>query len=278
MFLPEKSGGHLLPQFNLPLEYTIPYRWGSLQVTEEAHEAYGLIPLTLTVEADKHDELPKTNSSIDLLIVGPDQLVDEDAKYQGRIMISSTAKTSKDKIQIAMGLNGDLDTINKEIKSSLFGFLGVEELESTEALGLSEQLEHDTPQMIVHRFIDGIDEYLPLVYSVWAENNHNKKFIKSMTTLGGIALGIPTLQLAAIAATDLVIDTQSLLISSAASFGALLKVRKEVKDKLTSSGSNEHMLRIASELATKVVCSDIHSSFCSHEFDSEFRNRPTTED
>lgn len=40
-----------MPELELPLAYAIPYGWGSLRVTEGAHQAYDLKPLVPTASS-----------------------------------------------------------------------------------------------------------------------------------------------------------------------------------------------------------------------------------
>lgn len=61
--------------FTAPAAYTLPYEWGRLLVTHEAHRAYGLVPLTAeAVEGNVQTEIER-DKLVEMALLGPSELV-----------------------------------------------------------------------------------------------------------------------------------------------------------------------------------------------------------
>jgi len=276
--------GEQVPSFNpeggfaevkRPIEYSIPFEWGTFQVTEKAHRNYGLIPLIPTngplAEAPSAPDLPFTTT---VTLIAGEELEGNDIPSGAFGAASQIRKKSIDTILV---VGGNIDSlINTMINNSsvIISNLSGEEAEpndifTEEGISLPDVIRQDFPQVIAHSIVK--EAINPLSDSVhqWLSMEANKKSLRSVTALGATGLiGGGVLAGAFVALNGSHAGAESVIIPLAYTSTYLFAARERLKRHLFSTTARGELAELAHLQALEVV-NDIHKAYCRKHFDDK---------
>jgi hypothetical protein len=149
--------------FAAPAAYTVPYDWGRLLVTHEAHDAYGLVPLTgETVDGNVPTEIEK-DKLVEMALLGPGELVAIEAPprpepQEGTFPASIyTYLQRDDRAQLVFGYTVDAAemlqiSLRKAAREQGVSPAEIERhfVDELHRIPARERIEHEIPQALVH--------------------------------------------------------------------------------------------------------------------------------
>lgn len=149
---PPADKANLLPP-EATVAYTVPYSWGSLQMTESAKQAYQMVPLVPEVLPGAHKtSVDKANPfRTDIVIVGPDEL--KSADYGSATDVGLRLVSHRDGLKIGVGMARDFAGQREQLVSILRQHFGsLEHLFVSDHIPLDEAVEQQITPMLAHAF------------------------------------------------------------------------------------------------------------------------------
>lgn len=271
----------VVPQVFSPMEYSVPYEWGNLHVTEEAHAAYEMIPLTPTKPCDL--ELVKPGRSrrgseprLDLILAGPSEA---NNAGEGTTFWSSVYADDNQVIVVA-GHTKDkaamISTSRQNIFDSYRQFIGTESASDEEILdtvgvvgggSIDEVLDNKVSQAFAHEFADVFESAVGTTLEHYKNLFDNMQFLRNAATIGFVSIaGIsPAVSLGYEVSESLA--TLAPAIFTAITVGGLLRsTRKYVHSQHERTVLNTQIANAKAEL----VSGSIHDTYCDTHFDNQF--------
>lgn len=172
-----------------PLAYEQPYLWGSLKITDNAMEAYGLTvrPVDSQTGGDiEIEDITKRNFATDILIAAPGDVVAQesgDASLRVEVrrnIAKATLSMAHDK-EIA-GLNFTLSAIEgmtEEMDEEL-----VPDFLRLHGTDIQEDIHHDLPVIMAHAFTEAAENAARDGYMLWGRKQDMKKALRPITMVG----------------------------------------------------------------------------------------------
>ncbi len=270
-------------EFELPVEYTVPYSWGTLQVTEAAHQAYGLNPLVATTNSrSKTTTLPSDSAPhVDVLLIAPEE--GEDHIPPGAFALRPTLH--KEGVSLIVGFGNDRASLGEEFKRGLLGQLQMiantddedilERVTNEDGVSALEALEHEVPQALAHGLAIGVKEGLENPLVSWERMQSNKKFLGFVARMGGLAVGGSTVILTSpnFVAPELPMTYGRLVIPTAFAVSSLALNYRTIRRWLQTSDYREIAVQESAELKAMEVSTSLHQTYCRQHFDEQFEAR-----
>ena len=139
------------PEFKAHTEYELPFAWGSLHVTEQAHKAYGLAPLTTaSLENESGVSMPNLpDFRTHIWLVAPDELPFTIEAFPGLPLTMGAAMTevTPSGIEVICGF----DKTATEIADGFTRAMEADDVEPPEDQR-PDELEQQTHQLLAHNF------------------------------------------------------------------------------------------------------------------------------
>jgi hypothetical protein len=257
-----------------PIQYSIPYKWGDWHVSETAHDAYGLVPLTADVlpgyvSQDKTELRPNTQ----IFLVTPGELGIPEIPSGGFFV---RPILSKHGVEITIALGENAEELTSRLQESTLQAIGehtgldVDNLKRDaidgDGVSLEENLKHAVPQMVMHNFVNALGQRVPELTTIWKRVEMNRKFAKRVAAYGGVVLtGGAIVALSTITNHSADSNTMELLGLYYGVEGGI--VYDMLRRHLRLANSKEHLLETQSKVYGDMVASDIHSTYCRDHFD-----------
>lgn len=255
-------------QTNTPeIAYSVQYPWGQLHVSESAHDAYRMQPLTPVIEGGSADFTPDTDSpSIELTVVTPSELDQEPV-----VATSESTNALAGLIELGPSIQSVTDIAESTLEQ-LVSEAGVDVAES-EFADATEEFQQDAPQQLAHLLaartaheverlvesdvLDQVDERL---YS-------RLRMLGSITVLGNAGVVAPNFFF-----DDGAVGPLSYSLATLYSAFWLMRGRQELKRYMESKPQVERSASLAGVAMAQVVGEDIHASYCRRHFNNEFND------
>lgn len=275
------EGQPLPPEFTFPLQYAIPFDWGSFQVTEAAHKAYGLSPFTTTVSS--RAELPVPSlllvgaPGINILLVAP---TEASADLVPNSVSVKATRTDKKEINVVIASAEDKTTltsnVSEVVKHGLQAAIGVDDpdilkrIMNQDTIPLEQSLEQNVPQMLVQVIVGGIQQELKntLVRVQRAEGNQST--LRRITILGSTSICAAFGTAAAESALFPSFRAENILLAGAMLVFFLKRGRRELKDWFAKANEREAYYDQLGQSYADKVAADIHASYDRAQFDRRF--------
>ncbi len=255
------------------IRYTIPYEWGQLRVTDEAMDAFHLIPLVSGVHDGLPPKEPHDQPQIIITIVGPNKIAKHAIDGVSPSLVSSINVSEGSRpTDVVVAATESVADIIKRLKSDLTMHLDID-LETTETMvnhegrTIDDFVGTEFPQDLAHNFaLVAASECARA--ELYRRNKVSERLIKKQSKLNTIA----TVGSVALAGSVNVMTGQSdqsisvwllglfTAIQTASFFINQKRIeKKDVSLKLSNS--------IASVQFGDKVHSDIHEAFCRNAFE-----------
>lgn len=188
----------------LPVRYHAEFPWGTLQVTEEAHESIGLQPL-MPVQDGSAMRYPLLGESprTDIIVASHEQITEARGETRGgeesgynRLIIMNWSGG----VAVLAGLDSR-DATRKQLLDQLLnvvrdadpleaGPMSPDELladiyEAQTHIPMREYIENEIAEYMAFRFAQHLRDILPTQYGQWVEARGNQSLMKRLRVLGG---------------------------------------------------------------------------------------------
>lgn len=271
----------VVPQVFSPMEYSVPYEWGNLHVTEEAHAAYEMIPLTPTKPCDLELMMPGrsrrgSEPRLDLVLAGPSEAKNAD---EGTTFWSSVYADDNQVIVVA-GHTKDkaamISTTKQNILDGYRQFFGSESVPDEEILdtvgvvdgvSINEALDNNVSQAFAHEFADIFDSVVRTTLEHSRNFSDNMQFLRNAATIGFVTIaGIsPVISLGYEVSESLPTLAPSIFTAITVG-GLLLSTKKYIHSQHERTILNTQIANAKAEL----VSGSIHDTYCDAHFDNQF--------
>lgn len=261
-----------LAELSLPLEYSIPFDTGSLHVTQAAHEAYCMIPLSPNViEGGQLDRKDTVGPKIDIILIGPNEF-----DTSGGDMLTKS-HVYKDGVGLVVGFSDTHAQMREKIITSIADSAqeadidlpdgGVGAITSDEGISLDESLANEVPQILAHSLANAVAGEVRQSVEIWAKMNLSRAEYKKIVVSGSLSLiGTGLVLSPQILLDDRLIGPGSLLIGAAYSAFFLNMARRRLKEFIDTMPKRESIARILGMSTSLLVAEGVHASFCSKHF------------
>lgn len=187
------------------IEYAIPFDWGSLQVTSQAHEAYGmelLVPSIKPEQLSKHDS-PTLKGPLHFMLVAPDESqLEIDPSYIALQPLPNTVQ-SKKSMSVVLNLNEDKQGLVEDMRGVVADAirhkisqegLELDEIANDEILkrsidfdtnmSLDEAITYNAPQELARRLalVAGVSALA--IGHTQLNEAHNKSLLRNLSVRG----------------------------------------------------------------------------------------------
>ncbi len=262
-------------QPQVSIEYSIPYSWGALQVSEAAHDTYDLIPLTADVVESDIEVTSQEITPIKLLLVSPDEFSEgkpNDVNYCDFGQYRIDQEKGLNTVVTSLGIDAEsVRSITRNGLGNIGYMLGlpIDNISDEDGIPVSESIEAETGQILAHKFsMLGSVAVKNLIHQDMLERE-NKRAVRTVTALGTAAAASSSIILGVNAATGTLDGFDFALAGGMASFYTM-RLRSVVKKYLHNV---RHINQLSSQAGTLVgglVGEDVHSSYCKKVFDRNF--------
>lgn len=255
-----------IPQAELPMRYGVAYRWGSLHVTESAHDAFGLEP----VRTDRVIEgrLPITRGrrrtpNVHIVLVGPDQFdtnkgdtyVGPHLSRRATGLVIGFAETASERAErMHAELNHALDLMDEAPATD-----DVETDGGQESAGLDpEQLARYGSSVVSHSLAAVVESQLPDALNATFNAEDDRRASNSMAKETAIGLG------GAIALMGLSGQPDLVDAGISVGFGGVFvaNAKLSVRQYMGGAESRQRAAKFTSAFMAARVADDLHSTFC----------------
>ena len=279
------SGSTLaMAQTELPIRYTVPFEWGTIRVTEAAHEAYLLTPLREGVQ--KGDIAPEARPGyVDVRLVSPEE-VPESSQGANRDLHIFTL-LHEERLGIHAGFSQSVAESPKSARNLLQDIYGAEDEEFEAIMEDFESSSEDLPeelaerqqlsQLLVHSLSGAIPQPVINSYSDIERSESNRKALRRATVSGGVMLGasgVGALVVGPVMGLSLVAEA---IFGTYATAGFWI-ARRYMKAYLGGASGREQKIADEAEQLARAVSDDIHETYCLAHFDYENQQRLPGED
>lgn len=263
-----------LPEANLPVEYSIPFDWGNLYVTEAAHKAYGMVPLS----PETVDGKPPTSTNsaatprVDVILVGPEEYEHDDQSalvatkiYSGGVGMVIGFPAAQDEISKHLGasLGEKLAKMEEELPTEV-----MEEIKEHSIIPTAEDIENDLPQMLAHQLAGVAEVPLAEGLETWfGKQGIDREYRKI------VALGIGAIVAAGVEVTPGLASHNHLVNPIQIAFAGVLALvylnlaRTKLKTHIENGPLNQRIAKLTARNKAFMISYDLHNSFCRNHFD-----------
>ncbi|HSW37059.1 MAG TPA: hypothetical protein VLG37_01675 [Candidatus Saccharimonadales bacterium] len=277
------------PIEELAIKYSVAFPWGTFQVTDGAHEAYGLMPLTPSTDSGKPETAPigdKKIPPIDIILLGPEDIkfLESDSSPEELSSGSFTRvrRDSKGRITIAIGLTETTEAhrqhILKRIVSTLkpdFGEVDDEDilrrLVDFEDIPLEESLQHNLPQAFVSGLAQHVSDVASGTFFNWQEGEMKLIAVRHLSRLGKMAVA----KTAAMTALWIELNPRYPFLAAIPTSLFLIddlgRMRRRLKDLLLTKDDIDSQLQEMSLVFGRAVATDIYNIYNRRLFDEQAR-------
>ena len=268
----ESEPEHL--RLDVPMEYSVPFEWGDLHVSETAHQSYGLLPLTSDIRDGFYPSLDVRPPRSRVFIVTPGELGTPPVP-EGEAFVKPILHKKGLEVHVAMG--DDKETAAKSysqaMRDEIRRALDIEDVDDEdfdrsvkdeEGITFGEQIEQNVTQYLVHGLYQELDNRVPAALRIWLRAEHNRIFLRDIS-----AVGVGAAALAGMFVYLGVTDHSNLDLETASGYlvAGLATTRFNVKRELQRSNRRElHFNKIAKRIGSSVAY-DVHSVYCRDHFD-----------
>ena len=262
-----------LPEATLPLEYTVPYDWGSLHVSQEAHDSYGIMPFCPNViEGGQFDSSKqRPDPRLDVFLVGP-----KESQTQGS-ELHSVSQIYKHGIGIAVAFPDNQVDLHQKIVSDLNFALSqlhedapkniLEYITDEDGIPAVESVEHDIPQLFAHTFASLSGLEMAAALETWINRYDSNRIYRQVKLLGaGGIVGAGVVLTPALLA-DSHIGIGNLVIPSVYLTTYWNLARLNLKRFFRNQEQKQEVAKLTSKVAGLQISDSIHKTFCSRHFD-----------
>jgi hypothetical protein len=274
----------VMAQTELSIRYTVPFEWGTIRVTEAAHEAYSFTPLREGVQQGDIDSEDRPGY-IDVRLVGPDEIPESSQKESRGLHIFTLLH--EERLGVQAGFSQRTAESPESARSLLQGTVGVDDEEFAEMMADFESPSEDLPaelamsqqmsQLLIHSLSEAIPRPIIKAYSDIERSESNRKALKHATVSGGIVLG------AAGGGALIVGPVMGLNVAGEIILGAYATTgfwiaRRGMKAYLDGASEREQKVAAEAEVLAQLVSNGIHETYCLAHFDYENQQRLQSED
>jgi hypothetical protein len=269
-----------MPELELPMSYGMNCGWGTIQVTEGAHEAYGLTPLvpTVTDRSDLRATNDTTKSLVKVVLAAPHEL--PEPPQEGSIWTSHVQ--SKSDIGILVGLGMDLPRAKELKKASLFEqfqpLLG-EDLTIDEVLGrmvtpdnvpIIDTIEAQTKSLIAHQLSNSVSDETSIALAARERHYDNMSIKQRLQILGGVGITSTFAPLFVVTALEVPLQPASLAFPAATALTTAVLSSRSLGRWLRQQPTREAAFSNHADYAGQLVGDNFHDAYCTNHFDNQF--------
>jgi hypothetical protein len=254
----------------LPINYTIPFDWGSFKVTEAANQAYQFTPLRQGVQRGNVDVDSEASSyRVNIRLLAPSEIPSspfgrDDGHLFGHVAYSN------DGINMTLGFRQSRTESIDHLMEMFQEVTGATEEQLEEILddeteeSMAEHLQEQAPQLMVHTMCAMIENMTANAFDAKLSEESDRKLRRAVAgkSLGGVAIG----------GLLVVAGSPDVFWESLGGFYALLGVtggQRELKQYLRNAPDRRERIEEASSQLAEAVTSEIHETFCTAHFDAE---------
>jgi hypothetical protein len=269
-------------EFELPVEYTVPHPWGTLQVTEAAHQAYGLNPLVTTTNGRLESFSPSdATPRVDVLLTAPQEHKD----HIPTGLVATKPILHKEGVRLIVSLGNDKTSLGEEFKHGLLSHLQMianiddenilEHITDYNGVSALEAIQHEVPQAIAHGLATCVKESLVDPLASWEQMQSNKKFLGFVARMGSFAVSGSALILTApdLVTPELPMTYGRLVAPAAFTIGTLALNYRSIRRWLQASDYRTIVMNEKVDLKAMEVSESIHETYCREYFDEQFEQR-----
>lgn len=297
-YYPQSMEG--VPETEPPIQYTLPFRWGTLRVSEAAHQAYGFTPLVEGKIDGSHNELKLEEEEeaaklrVDVWMLSPDELraipaLGDAPEDESKLItvqrvhpegVAVVQGLTKDRSQTEMSLKESMENDARSMFSEIFGEdIDLEEITAENmmlpgGITLEELIERNITQQMMQVLCSGLSLTTGNAIRRWIKHDSNEYALNKINRAGKIALIGTGLVLAG--TTAVTMDTPGNLDNiMAASFtlGFLASnfrdLRKHLRSYMKAIENAEPLIYRQAELFTQKLASDIANAYSTEYFDEQ---------
>ncbi len=265
------------------IKYAVPYIWGALQVTEQADERYGFVPLSEGVLREgialKMKNPINTDVRTDIYLLSPQELAEHaitrgvpPVSKLGTGSFATTFYNDGIEVRIALDQNPDdmrdiiLDDLSMIIKQ--FG-VDIEEVRTADDISIIETMGQGASQFLVHSFCDYTAEVVRDSAIEFFKIKNNKKLLGITTKLGAIGVGSAGILLGISGIESG--EVSSFTAGSAVAYTAIttMLARHGLKRHLKNVNRYDDMLANSAIIYGHLVAGDLHETYCIEHFDTQ---------
>lgn len=263
----------ILPELNLPLEYSIPYKWGALHVTSSANAAYDLVPLTPDTVAGGDPfvggEVIK-KPRIDVVLVGPNEYINDGR----RGVASSTLYDAGLGVVIGFPLsaNAFMDTLSRRLRNPNENQEEQDEFPFSTHISqfevpALEAIARDVPHMMSHDFAVIARNELNDGLTEWNNWDYDRTAYRNIVKVGAAALiGCGGLMLPALLTGKHTVGVKQVVLGTALMAGELKLAKNMLKRYMLSRRQADFLNQRIASLVALEISDSIHETFCRNHF------------
>ncbi|MCA9348494.1 hypothetical protein KC867_03735, partial [Candidatus Saccharibacteria bacterium] len=203
------------PELELSMQYSIPYQWGDLHVTEAAHADYELSPLGLTsadtiaparpnrerLTQDEDSRLIKRllEPEISVILVGHDE-INHDTMHSRIGGVASRGTVTEQGLNIVIGLTESRQDIQQWVEQGVTSyirsklelneedFIEARDLLNEQGLSMTEDIEQRVPQIIAGMVAETAGLETTATTKDWMRKQVNNRIARQTTMINGASL------------------------------------------------------------------------------------------
>ena len=266
------------------IAHHIVYEWGTLQVSEDAYQAYELVPLVPDVEAGPfHGKSPHKDNepAVNVLLLGPNEPL-ADLPVIPNLLTAVTSKSFIDKDGVGILLNfGSTkdDAVANQVEATrrilqgveIEDFTDLEQLTDPDGVPLRELLANKLPQAYAHVLADSVREYAASVASEIYRKQDTSFWLKQFSRLGALGMmGAFGMFSFATAATGRV-SGLSVGLAGGYMAGVQLLQHIQLKKYMETEPQSRVIHQFRARQLGQLAGDDIHVTYCSRHFEESLQ-------
>lgn len=274
----------VIPAMEAPVSYTLPFKWGNFNVTEAAHEAYELTPLTGKIVhgggRDTNEPAYSDGLGVDIWLTGPDEFEAADREpsqlsgikvanetYLHRQGIGLQIKFDKSRNVLKQGMAADIEAQTDGV--------GAEDLMAInspfeEPVPLMEVIDKDISRLMVHglvRFmsqdaLNGLNQ-LQSVNDRYLTLSQTKQILIGGLAISGIELGLSFIDPALLPPIP-----AGIAVAIANNVWTMRLAYIRLKNHFMEAESREQIYGAIAQSRARLVSKDVHDTYCVDTFDA----------
>ena len=274
--------------FNPEIKYGVNYQWGSLRVSTEASDFYGMIPLTTTVTPeDVVSVVGNDFVGINITLLTPGEIVEQRSKLKkekrktyiddddGMSLSSAVISGNSVDLNIALNLShkGLTDSILGQF-TLLANSFGVEKenILDQNNIPITDQVQNDTPQMIAHMLTRAIKDKTHNVAKTTMSNNI-KSILDKKLSLSGIGWLTMLTAMGGVEAYKGDFNALSAITVTSFSWLGMMSVKRQARNMIEVQEKANDRFEDIAEILSSLIASEIHKIYCSNHFNSEAEDK-----
>lgn len=262
----------------VPMEYTVPYDWGRLHVSGDAHSAYGMQPLTADIlEGGSLRGYGLNPLNIDIFLLGPNQVPHSPDDDQAGDMYV-TSRHLKRGVVVSIGLSNSQTELHTQLgelvaksitENNNEPDIDITTVTTEDGIPISEVLANNTPQMVAHLIAGVIQEEVSSSVEQWQTDIEARKAYRSISFTGASALvGAGIILAPSFLVSNGVVRPEQLIVPSIYAGVQLNSARAKLKRFVTSQHRRQALSQFSANIIGTVAAESVHHTYCSKHFDA----------